>query len=358
MNKNAHFSQRLKAARIMRGLSMEKLAALTEGKLTKQAIGKYEKGQSMPESENLAALAKALDVNLEYFFRPIQQTVTLSAPSYRKRRSLAQKQLNAINEKIRDHVERYLQIESIFPPERFPSLRLPELKGRQISEIEQVEDLANKVRTMWNLGYAPIDNLTEVLEDHHVIIVQIEGDKKFDGLSCWANNEIPIVVCKKVDTGDRQRSNIAHELGHLLIRADHINEEKAAQRFASALLVPEPVMYHELGQSRSRLGFEELHDLKHKYGMSLSMWVYRARALGIISESHAKAWFIELRKHNSLREPGNQVEIEEPQRFKRLVFQAYEEELITETKAAELLNWTIEQFRRKQMGELVRASHS
>ncbi len=338
------FGHRLRSARIMRGLSMEKLAQRMQNKITKQAIGKYEKGQAMPNSEHLVALAGALEVKLDYFFRPAQSKVQLGQPVYRKRKKMSQKELLSVHEKVRDHVERYLFAESLFPPERFPVLRLPEMKKRQVYSFEEVEQLAEHVRSLWELGTAPIDNLVEILEDRKVLVVIIESNTYFDGLSCWADDSIPVVVTRNVKCGDRQRSNVAHELGHLLIDTRGIDEEKAAQRFAAAFLVPRQVAWQELGRARRNLALPELIQLKHKNGMSIQMWIYRARDLGIITESCARDWFKWFRQNGYRQEPGKQIPPEFPGRFYRLVFQAFEENLISATKAADLLALPLEEF--------------
>jgi Zn-dependent peptidase ImmA (M78 family)/DNA-binding XRE family transcriptional regulator len=345
------FSQRLKSARRMQGLSMAELAARMGNRISKQAIGKYEKGLTLPNSENLIALAKTLKVNLDYFFRPATIDVTLGPPVYRKRKRLSQKSLASIREKMQDHVERYLQVESLFPPERFPKHRLPHAQTRQVNSFQDVEKLAVNLRNTWNLGLDPIDNLVQTLEDRHVIVVLLPDMDHFDGLSCWANESIPVVVSKRSEAGDRLRSTVAHELGHLLIDAHGIDEEKAAQRFAAAFLVPNMVAREELGSSRRHISGAELQQLKTKYGMSMQMWVYRAWDLGIISESHAREWFIHFRRIGHHQEPGTHIKAEEPMRFQKLVFQALTEDLISESRAAEFLNWNIEQVRELMSGD-------
>jgi transcriptional regulator with XRE-family HTH domain len=57
---NNLFGVRLKSARLMNGLSMDQLARRLEPGISKQAIGKYEKGRAFPNSENLMALTQAL----------------------------------------------------------------------------------------------------------------------------------------------------------------------------------------------------------------------------------------------------------------------------------------------------------
>ncbi|MDZ7844749.1 MAG: ImmA/IrrE family metallo-endopeptidase [Anaerolineales bacterium] len=97
----------------------------------------------------------------------------------------------------------------------------------------------------------------------------------FDALVFWANERIPVIVVKGGIPGDRQRFNLARELGHILLDlSDNVDEEKAAHRFAGAFLVPRQKAIEELGEHRQRLSVQELHILKHKYGLSMQAWIY------------------------------------------------------------------------------------
>lgn len=77
------FSRRLRQARLMRGISLEKLAQSLAAPVSKQAINKYEKGQMKPDSSVLIALANALDMKIDYFFRPF--TVEVDKVEFRKK---------------------------------------------------------------------------------------------------------------------------------------------------------------------------------------------------------------------------------------------------------------------------------
>ncbi len=339
---------RLRQARISAGLSLRQLAEKTDNYISAQAIHKYEAGKSNPGSDVLIKLAKALDVKVEYFFRPDSVQVTLGEPAYRKRLAASSKNLQAMRAKAKDWVEKYLEVESLFPDNRFPKIKLPHDKDLLIEGRDDVENLANSLRKLWSLGVDPIENLTETLEDQGVKIVILEGEKELDGLSCWANEKIPVILIKGGLPGDRQRSNLAHELGHLIMKVSpEINEEKAAYRFSSAFLVPAQMVYQELGKQRNKIDIGELHMLKKKYGMSMQQWIYRAKDLSIISESQASELFRLFRARGWNRiEAGDQVSHEEPGRFKRLLLQAVTERLVSPVRAAEILGQPFEEFRK------------
>lgn len=62
------FAQTLTRLRRAKGLSQEQLAAQME--VSRQAVGKWESGQSMPELEKLIALAELFGVSLDELVRP------------------------------------------------------------------------------------------------------------------------------------------------------------------------------------------------------------------------------------------------------------------------------------------------
>lgn len=345
---------RIKQARVAAGLSLRQLSEKMDRYVSAQVIHKYERGKATPGSDVLIHLAKALDVKVEYFFRPKSVSVALSEPAYRKRYAVSAKHLHSIQAQVMGRVERYLEVESFFPENRFPRIKLPSEKQRIIKNMNDVEVLALYLRKLWELGLDAIENLTEVLEDRGVKVVMLEGEDDFDGLSSWANEEIPVILIKRDLSGDRQRSSMAHELGHLIMKAaPNIDREKAAFRFSGAFLVPEEVVYRELGKQRHTLELDELNMLKRKYGMSMQQWIYRAKDLSIISESRASELFRLFRKKGwNQREPGFVVPYEEPQRFKRLILQAVTERLISPARAAEILGEPFNEFRKSLQVEL------
>ena len=339
---------RIRQARMAAGLSLRQLAEKTNSYVSAQAIHKYELGQATPGSDVLIHLAKALNVKVEYFFRPESVRVTLSEPAYRKGRAVSSKHLQSLRAKVVEWVEKNLEVESLFPDERCPGVILPSLKQREVKEMSDVENLAVSLRRLWELGMDPIENLTEVLEDRGVKVVFLESEDNFDGLSCWANEKIPVILVKMGLPGDRQRSDLAHELGHLIMRVSaNMDEEKAAFRFSGAFLVPRAVVFRELGKKRHMIDFTELLMLKKKYGMSMQQWIYRAKDLSIISESRSSELFRLFRMKGWNRiEPGYAVPSEEPERFRRLLLQAVTERLISPVRAAEILGHPFREFRK------------
>lgn len=70
----------------------------------------------------------------------------------------------------------------------------------------------------------------------------------------------------------------------------------------------------------------------------MQAWIRRAQDLNILSEDAA----VDLFKYFNAKgwrekEPGDQLPAEKPSRFEQLVYRAYAEELISQSKCAELL---------------------
>jgi Zn-dependent peptidase ImmA (M78 family) len=196
------------------------------------------------------------------------------------------------------------------------------------------------------VGLDPIEGLLEVCEDQGIKIGLVNGHKDFDALTLWANHDIPVIVLRRDIPGDRQRFCLAHELGHLVLQpVEHVDPEKAAHRFAGAFLAPRPAVEFELGSKRHSISLYELHLLKHKYGLSMQAWIYRAKDLEILSKTAAAQMFKRFRQQGwHHEEPGDALPPEEPQRFKRLVMHALCEGIISQARAAELLGVSLSQF--------------
>jgi Zn-dependent peptidase ImmA (M78 family)/DNA-binding XRE family transcriptional regulator len=339
-------AERFKMARQMRGISQRELAR--RAGVSANAISKYERGLNVPGSGVLIRLSKALDVKIEYFLRPDTYSIQLEAPAFR-RLEMGQKDEVIVKERVRDWLERYLEVEDLLDIDMKLEFHMPLGYPIKVSDIDEVEKVAEKLRYEWNLGFDSLESLTDLLEDRGIKVGAISAPDTFEAITFWYDST-PVVAVRDGVPGDRQRLSLAHELGHLMVLPpeDMDNDEgreKIAFRFAGAFLVPQSIAKMELGEERTRLDLFELHLLKHKYGLSMQAWIYRARDLGIISQKEYHRLFdIFSEKNWRQREPGDQILPEEPKRMKRLVMRAYSEGIISSSRASELLGETIEKF--------------
>jgi len=340
--------ERIQQARKASGLSLRALAE--KAGVSAMAISKYENNQSTPSSGVMLNIAKALGVRTEYFFRHV--SVELREVEYRKHSKLPKKVLTQIEGDVLEQVERYLALEEILPVSPIQHFELPEGLPEQISDYDDIEAIANKVRENWKLGQNPILDLTGTLEENGIKIFQSRAlhGGKFDGLACQVNSA-PIIVVGSEWPGDRQRFTMAHELGHLILanrpRGQLAEkEEKAADRFAGSFLAPKSEVVKELGSRRSWFEPRELCVLKKAYGLSMGGWLHRAQDLSIISDATYLQMVKLFRKFGWHKlEPCDEYPREEPQVFTQLVFHALAEELISESRAAELMGKSLVEFR-------------
>jgi transcriptional regulator with XRE-family HTH domain len=243
--------QRIKQARKANNLSLRNLAEKAE--ISAMAISKYERDLDTPSSGVLLRLAQALGVSIDFLFRP--QTVTVQLQAYRKHAALGVKEQEAIQMRIQEWLERYLEVESFFPDEG----RAVSLPAHTIQSIDQVEDVALELRENWNLGLDPIENLTQLLEDQGIKVGLVSGFEHFDACTFMADGS-PVIVSKAELPGDRQRFNLGHELGHLILDVEQgLDLESVCHRFVGAFLVPSQAVLFELGPRRTTLDMNELY---------------------------------------------------------------------------------------------------
>ena len=354
---------RIKQARKSSGMSMRELAK--KAGISAMAISKYENEKATPSSGVLLALAKAMGVRTEYFFR--HQDIQLENVEYRKHHKLPIKIQNQIKGNVIEQLERYFELEHLLPIRPITAFSIPKAIPSKINDYSGIEEAAQKLREEWDLGVNPIAEMADMLEERgiKIFLSDVLHDDKFDGLAVQVEG-MPVIVIGKDRPGDRQRFTLAHELGHLILK-DRLSEnlkdevEGAANRFAGAFLVPESEVRKELGEKRSWLEPKELYVLKHAYGLSMGGWLHRAYDLEIISRQNYQKMVAYFRGNGWHKiEPGNQIDPERPQLFEQLVFRALGEDIIGESKAAELMGLSVRDFkeiRRNMECEQKKISH-
>jgi Zn-dependent peptidase ImmA (M78 family) len=327
---------RLKLARAATGLSLRGLEDRLGRLVTAQAIGKYERDEMMPGSEVLIALARALSVSEDYLMA--SDSVELAGVEFRKQRLNGARERARVESQILRAVERYLEIEDLLalknewqPPPGFP---------RRLRKPEEAEQAAVEVRKAWKLGVEPIPALAEFLEERTIKIVSVPLPERVSGVKASVKkadgDQVQVIVLNADHPGERQRFTLAHELGHVLLQA--ADPEPICNRFAGAFLVPADVLRAELGARRTSVSMRELFSLKQIFGVSVQALVYRAADLGILGERLKKALFIQFGKAGWRKQEPQPVAQEQPMRFKRLCLRALSEDVISPSKAAELLD--------------------
>ncbi len=344
------FAQRLKQARILKKMSMDQLVVNIGGVITKQAISKYEAAKMMPNSTVLVALASALDVDADYFFRPFTFNVKELKVSFRKKSDTSVKDINSLKVQIQDEVERYLEVEEILGKNK---KLVPQMRCELLSNPSQMRDLANMLREEWKLGCDAIGNVQDVLESNGIIVICTEAPSGFDGVSGIINGKDYIVVLNKLQEHvERRRFTAMHELGHLLFDKHFSSaltlreREKLCDAFASEMLLPSSIL-QEIFNPGEKISASEVRRIQEVYGISFDAIMHKLNELGIISDSKYKTYCIRKNKNESLKRFVKESHYNEAfsTKFETMVYAAAAKDLISTSKAASLLHSSVSTVR-------------
>lgn len=341
-------ADRIKRARRKAGLSLRGLSDAMKGKVTAQAIGKYERGEDIPSSGVLLALSDALSVSLSYLVDT--QRIELSGVEFRTKSTTSARDRAHVETEVLEWIERYLQIELILDLDS-TQWQCPLAKARKLRDAGEAEQLATDVRNEWKLGFDPIPNMTELLEEKGLKVLTVALPARVSGFTCLVKRpddqpELPVIVVNNQFSLERRRLTLGHELAHRLIEIDSLSEkdeERAATQFAGAFLMPRDHLLREAGKHRNAFGYNEIIGLKRLYRVSGAALLMRLRQLGVISESTltyafqtiARGW--RTQEPQELETPDIRGQRERALRFGRLCYRALAEGLISLSKAAELL---------------------
>ena len=225
-------------------------------------------------------LCDILDFPLSFFFAETTQ-FRANAFYYRKNLQIPQKVLQQAEAKMnicKMHIEKLL---------RSVELTLVNLPNWDIDENGNAELCANYLREYWRLPKGRIDDLIKTVESNGIIVIPIDlSTAKVDALSIFTNTNQPIIFINNNISADRQRFNIAHELGHLIMHfAKPISQdrdiESEAMIFASSFLLPKTEILPHLLQ----LNLLKLADLKRYWKVSMAAILMRAKNIHTITEN-------------------------------------------------------------------------
>lgn len=252
------------------------------------AVAGWESGAKRPTAATIAQLALSLGVDPSFFVVRQDDVASLSAtPHFRSLRStsqLARDQAFAYGQlavDISSCLERHVE----FPEPDLPSFPV----DVEHDSDDGPERAARLVREQWELGDGKVRHLVRLLENHGVLVVFSPPQAAEVDAYSFDSRLRPVVVLNPIKRDYyRQRFDVAHELGHLLMHSDAEPGgrivESQANRFASELLMPEASIRSSLPTSMGGSAWRDLRQLKEHWGVSIQALLYRARALGVLSD--------------------------------------------------------------------------
>lgn len=270
------------------------LAAMRKSDLA-QTIGKsptvvagWESGSKRPTASTVAELALGLGIDPGFFAVRQEDVAALtSTPHFRSLRAttqLARDQARAYGQlsvDIAASLERYVEL---------PDLNVPAFPvDLDDAESDGPEQAARFVREQWQMGSGPAGHLVRLLENHGVLVVFSPPQTATVDAYSFDSHLRPVVVLNpsKQDYY-RQRFDVAHELGHLVMHADAEPGSRAveeqANRFAAELLMPADEIFDLLPSKMNGNVWGLLAKLKEQWGVSMQALLFRARKLGRLND--------------------------------------------------------------------------
>ena len=232
---------RLTLARHLTGMRKNELAESINK--TPTAIASYEAGRSRPAASTVARLCIALGVEPDFFLATAgteRSEANSLEPHYRSLRSTTQlirNQATAYGWIVHDAVavfERHVEM---------PPLDLQMDTSCSHEAVSRPAAAARALREAWGLGAEPIRHLLRIAENHGIICVFSPFQIASVNAYSFESGLRPIIILNPLK-GDyyRQRWDLAHEIGHLILHGDaepgSHTAEAEAHRFAAELLLP------------------------------------------------------------------------------------------------------------------------
>lgn len=250
-------------------------------------MSSFENGHREPSPETMERISIALQFPMKFFYQHAPSEVPEGSVSFRARTKVAAYKKSAALAGSELGVEISDWIDSRFntPRPDLPSLtKFSRLYSTGTdSDPEAAADI---IRASWGLGIHPIRNMVHLLEAHGVRVFSLTGDAaEVDAFSFWSNGR-PFVFLNTLKSGERGRFDAAHELGHLILHAERDScssrdIEREADRFASALLMPEEDVRAHAAPYAS---VEYILKAKARWRVSAMALTYRLRELELLSD--------------------------------------------------------------------------
>lgn len=291
MNKTKQFNgDRLKAARVYRGLTVAELAQ--EMGAQRQTVSMYENDKlKNPEYSTIKRMSNILKFPVDFFLEANTPDVKTGSTYFRSLLTTNKKYRNQQTQKMDFISVIYSLLKGYI---EFPALNLPEIQPDWSPEAA-----AAALRQHWRLGEKPIENIIYLVEHNGILVTRFDTettdvDAFSQELTIDGTQLYVIGYSKNKGTAARIHFDVAHELGHMLLHEwsedidsltkDEFKErENQAHTFASVFLLPEGPFKADVGSFANKLS--HYVEIKKKWKVSISAMIRRSYNLGLIDYS-------------------------------------------------------------------------
>jgi Zn-dependent peptidase ImmA (M78 family)/DNA-binding XRE family transcriptional regulator len=241
---------RIKALREERKLSQDELARLF-GFKDRQTVSAIETGERRVTADELVIAVEKLGASLDYFTDPFL-LVGEGRFSWRQT-NVGPQRLNAYERSA----GRWIAAFRAIAPQvgRAAPLLRRALGLQKGSRFEDAMEAGERFATEFELGDVPAKRLVEVMErELGILVLMVDAFQGISGAACRLP-ELDVVLINRHEVEGRRHFDLAHELFHILtwdaMPPEHSEEvletggnrvEQLANNFASAVLMPRPVL--------------------------------------------------------------------------------------------------------------------
>jgi len=334
------------------GLKQDEVAE--KAGLSRAAYLAIEKGKTNARSETLHRIAEAFNVSIRDLFMDVPE---LKSVRFRMSKITEQKR------KARE--QQIIKIAMWLKDYNFLEKELGKKKENKLAALKEKDPvkLARRIREKLGLdANQPIKDIYEVVNAAGIKLHLAEMPMDdFFGVSIGEDDGGPAIsvnVSKGISI-ERQIFTVAHEMAHLIMHRDSFrpemfndepDEEKEADKFAGYFLMPDEEFKKALERCKGMHWVDAILTVKRYFRVSYLTVIRRLLDLEMVDSSiyqkfnteYKNMYNISLKNHQepvALREPdssSNNIIVEE--RLHSLVREAVEKDIITISKAAEILN--------------------
>lgn len=288
------YGNKLKFARLYRGLSMEELGERI-GK-SKQIISQYESEDDpqSPSFDIVSNMSETLKFPISFFYTEDKEDVEEINTYFRallssnKKDKITQSKKATVVITIYKFLEKYIE---------FPKLNIPKINQKDL-EDRNYYNIVKDIRKFWNLGDKPINNIINVLEANGFILSSFNTNTyDIDAFTHYVKRNGEKIFCivlgNEKKSFARRQFSTAHELAHVLLHGTAIDVntlsreefreiEKEADKFAAEFLLPTDSFKKDLIYPTNLKFYEEL---KKKWKVSIIAMIMRAADLQVITKN-------------------------------------------------------------------------
>lgn len=290
-------AQRLKMARERVGLSVID-AARKLGYRSYQTLSNIEAGQRKVKASELHQFARVYFCSLNDLLSENVAKKEMILLWRKAPEGTAKKEVEA---EIMYHCEQYHFLEKLLGLTLRRDPKFFDLTIDNVSTNRDIDSLADDTRRLLELGSRPAFTLKNILEQTHGIKFIYHRLSTISSAASTVHPDYgPVIVINSDEAPWRRNYDLAHELFHLItwkiipvdtLQGEYLDDiEKKADRFASALLLPEGEIRKAIGkvlENQEIATYADLVDIARDFGVSTAALLYRLSNIGFIKWERA-----------------------------------------------------------------------